>query len=189
MGSRQNRFKNWFGDWESLEKSNNFDKNKTDNDQRTAIYNQLESVLGRSGTQETQVKEQKTDDRRASGISPQALRKALIDNAKKTGNYISDVSALSSKQLPSGHESEVHLSTDRKTVLKVNRLPFLNDNFSFNDWVEKIIAHNQTFPDVAYTIIGVTKKSPKRGVQDRDGYRLPTRRHCKDSKKYCNSTR
>ncbi|MDO5608007.1 MAG: hypothetical protein Q4G08_06080, partial [Capnocytophaga sp.] len=43
--------------------------------------------------------------------------------------------------------------------LKVNRLPFLNSDFTFNDWVEKIIAHNYTFSDVPYSIKGVAKNS------------------------------
>src|SRR5690606_3254588 len=83
----------------------------------------------------------------------------IAEHAKQQGGYVNDISSIADKQLPTGHESEVYTSKDGTTVLKVNRLPFLNDNFSFNDWVEKIIAHNQTFPDVAYTIKGVTKNS------------------------------
>lgn len=106
-----------------IEKNVIFEQNKADNDQRTTIYSQLESVLGRSGTQETQVGRAKeaTDDGGRTSLSVQALRQRLADHAKRQGKYIDDISSIVGEQLPSGHESEVYESKNGETVVVATR--------------------------------------------------------------------
>jgi len=68
------------------------------------------------------------------------------------------------ESINNGTENTVYLSKDGKNVIKINNFFFLNDDdIEFEHtrdlkyFFDRIIAHNQLFPDVFYKIIGFTK--------------------------------
>ena len=54
-----------------------------------------------------------------------------------------------------GAENEVYMSTDRKTVFKLNDFRYADDNLA--SFFERIKVHNSYFPECAYSLIGFSR--------------------------------
>jgi len=78
----------------------------------------------------------------------------LRRSAIKNNVWIRDIKTLTSKKLEEGTESEVYFSNDKKSVLKLNSFSRVETPNDFNILVNRLIAHNEVFPDVAYSITG-----------------------------------
>lgn len=91
--------------------------------------------------------------------------------AKENGSWINDVSKLTdgAGDINNGTENTVYLSKTGKSVIKVNNLSFLNeDDTQYNNtrdldyFFNRILAHNQLFPEDAYKIIGFSNDTEGR---------------------------
>lgn len=102
----------------------------------------------------------------ARGINPDwdksKFNQTLRENAKKNGVWL-DYSYLDGKKQQHDHkkdnttENDVYLNSDGKTLTKLNNLAFvLNGEHStnLNAFMDRIQAHNELFPHIAYTIKG-----------------------------------
>ena len=71
--------------------------------------------------------------------------------AKEQGCWFEDRS-LFGDFFDRGSENETYLSVDRKKIIKLNDFRYSDDNLS--PFFERIVAHNQYFPDCPYSMIG-----------------------------------
>ena len=78
----------------------------------------------------------------------------LADWAKKNGYWI-DNGLILGDYADRGSENEVYLSPKENIVYKLNDFRYSDDNLS--PFFERIKAHNEYFPDCAYTMIGMAE--------------------------------
>ena len=73
-----------------------------------------------------------------------------------TGSFITgeELKEIVSAKVGSGQENQVYLSKDGKTVVKLNNLLMVDREFRFNEFLDRIKAHNEFAPDDMYTPIG-----------------------------------
>jgi hypothetical protein len=78
------------------------------------------------------------------------LRKSAIKN----NVWIKDINTIALKAISEGTEHIVYISKDRKSVIKFNSLGRVETPNDFNTLIDRFIAHNEVFPNTAYSIEG-----------------------------------
>ena len=125
--------------------------------------------VARTITESTNTNQRASDSATATSIDKRWIKyeglRQLAQIAVNNGVWIENVSELTDgESINNGTENTVYLSKDGRNVIKVNNFFFLNDDdIEFEHtrdlkyFFDRIIAHNQLFPDVFYKIIGFTK--------------------------------
>lgn len=97
------------------------------------------------------------EEQRRNRTEGQPLYGEIVQRAKENGSYIEDLTPFVSKGLSNGQESIVYLSSDGKSVVKVNNLDFYKDKpDGIKQFVSRLLAHNALFPKDAYVVLGFT---------------------------------
>jgi hypothetical protein len=84
------------------------------------------------------------------------LGKTLEDSAKEHGAWIDNYRYLIGRSIGSGVESEVYLSKEGNTVIKFNNFSVLWQGYGYRLFLDRLLAHNELFNSVRYTIKGFT---------------------------------
>ena len=73
-----------------------------------------------------------------------------------TGSFLTEeeIKEITSGKVGNGQENQVYLSKDGKTVIKLNNLLMVDREFRFNEFLDRIKAHNEFAPDDMYTPLG-----------------------------------
>ena len=73
-----------------------------------------------------------------------------------TGSFLTEeeIKEITSGKVGNGQENQVYLSKDGKTVIKLNNLLMVDREFRFNEFLDRIKAHNEFTPDDMYTPLG-----------------------------------
>lgn len=73
-----------------------------------------------------------------------------------TGSFLTEeeIKEITSGKVGNGQENQVYLSKDGKTVIKLNNLLMVDREFRFNEFLDRIKAHNEFVPDDMYTPLG-----------------------------------
>ncbi|MDR0824949.1 MAG: hypothetical protein LBN74_07620 [Prevotella sp.] len=113
----------------------------------------------------TEAGDRRASDRTADEIGQSRWEKErflgqLEVTARENGAWIDDISSITGNPIMTGGESEVYKSKDGKSVIKVNKLALL-DTFdkTIDYFIDHIAAHNDTFKDDKYSIIGIGENS------------------------------
>jgi hypothetical protein len=85
------------------------------------------------------------------------LGKTLEDSAKEHGAWINNYREIIDRSIGSGVESEVYLSKEGNTVIKFNNFSVLWQGYGYRLFLDRLLAHNELFDEVRYTIKGFTR--------------------------------
>ena len=79
--------------------------------------------------------------------------------AKNNGTWIENIYEIADEAIAKGQENEVYLAKDGKNVIKVNNLSIAKEENTLDDFIDRLSAHNELFPDIPYKIVGFTENS------------------------------
>jgi hypothetical protein len=85
------------------------------------------------------------------------LGETLENSAKEHGAWIDNYREIVDRPIGSGVESEVYLSKEGGTVIKLNNFSVLWRGYGYRQFLDRLLAHNELFTSVRYTIRGFTK--------------------------------
>ena len=99
-----------------------------------------------------------------SGRTKDTLLGDIIRQNKGSQTWIEDIRTITTgKRIGLGGENDVYLSSDGKSVIKLNDFSYLPENSTnFDSFLNRIDSHNELFPNDAITIIGFTLNSEGR---------------------------
>jgi hypothetical protein len=132
---------------------------------RCGIYRTIEAA-NLTGSVNAIFDVEELEELEARGINPywdKALfRKQLAMQAKKNGvwleqSYLNDKELKHDQKARGTSENDVYLNADGKTLTKVNNLSYVRGTYydrNLNAFIDRLNAHNELFPNVAYEIKG-----------------------------------
>ena len=90
----------------------------------------------------------------------QSLLRHVVQRAQSLGTWIERIEDYVKEMIGNGQENDVFISLDGQHAVKLNNFALLPDSAtSLNGFIHRLLAHNELFPEDAYTIIGFTFNS------------------------------
>ncbi|MCL2329513.1 MAG: hypothetical protein FWC39_13515 [Bacteroidetes bacterium] len=134
-------------------------------EKRCGIYRTIEAA-NLAGSINIVFDVEELEELEARGINPHwdktLFRKELAKQAKENGvwldkSYLNDKELKHDQKMRGTSENDVYLNADGKTLTKVNNLSYVigtRHDRNLNAFIDRLSAHNELFPSVAYTIKG-----------------------------------
>jgi hypothetical protein len=132
---------------------------------RCGIYRTVEAGNNAGGVS-TVLEAEELEELESRGLNPfwdkKKFQNELRKHAQENGvwldkSYLDDKTLLHNQKAIGTSEHDVYLSSDGKTLTKLNNLAYVTDsehNKNLSSLVDRFMAHNELFPNVSYTIKG-----------------------------------
>ena len=146
------------------------------------IFKTIETSNNAGGTSAILTTEER-EELESRGINPDfdknIFREALTTNATENGvlldkSYLDDKILIHDKKANNTAENDVYLNQDKTTITKVNDLTYVlgtEKHNNLNGTIDRLLAHNSLFPEVAYTIKGfIINKESKQCISHKEKF-------------------
>jgi hypothetical protein len=134
-------------------------------EERSGIYRTIEAG-NTAGSVSAILEVEELEELESRGINPywdkKKFQNELRKQAQENGvwldkSYLDDKKLLHDQKAIGTSEHDVYLNSDNKTLTKLNNLAYVTDsehNSNLSALIDRFSAHNELFPEVAYTIKG-----------------------------------